>query len=130
MRARAPCFFSEGTGSEDPMGAGLSREQIYTRTRTLLRGIQRELVAAGVPCHYCKRAIRYGVGVPSEKADLSKLPDRDFSVDYGHGNMSNGESVLTAHIRVEYDGTVEDFYGLDFEAGMARVRVLFGKEAR
>lgn len=111
------------------MGAGLSPEKIYSRTRTLLRGIQRELVAAGVPCHYAKRALHYGIGVPLEKADLSKLPDRDFTISYGHGNMSNGESVLSAYIRVEYDGTVEHFRELDFEAGMARVQVLFGKEA-
>ena len=111
------------------MGAGLRPSQIYSRTRTRLNGIARELRAAGVPCRYEKRALHYGVAVPLEKADLSKLPDRDFTISYGHGNMSNGESVMWAYIRVEYDGTVEHFRGLDFEAGMARVRVLFGKEA-
>ena len=109
------------------MGAGLSKTQVYARKRAIFRRLERELREAGVPCRYANKALRYGIAVPSEKADVTKLSDRDFEITYSGGNMSNGETVIMGTVAVTVDGKRKEYFGFGtFEQGMTRIKREFG----
>lgn len=93
------------------MAAGLSKRQIYTRIRSRLGRIQRELEKGGVGSFYTNRQLG---------ADQNKNPNLAFNISFNVGNMSNGETyrfpVLTIHEPVQ-----EGYGHLDFDKGIQRL---------
>jgi hypothetical protein len=116
------------------MGAGLSKKQITSRIYNRLKSLEYQLSKAGVSTQYRKgTANTRGYLVFFEGHDAHSMEefvnhrwtvDGGFNISYSHGNMSNGESVLTARIYTvlngmrrtfgwtEKDGSFEQ--GLDF----------------
>ena len=100
------------------MAAGLSQKQITSRIYNRLKSLEYQLSKAGVNTVYqsarrkCTGTRSHGVLVFFE-GDGITFPhwqgDGGFNISYSHGNMSNGESVITARIYTVLNGVHRTF---------------------
>lgn len=110
------------------MSAGISDKQASGYKRRLLYKLLVELQDAGVTCHYSRYKVRNGAEPLSfETPSLPVAPGPWFFIEYHHGHMSNGGSVLTPWVEIsDGTGSKPKFYGsLDFEKGFKRIKKLF-----
>lgn len=111
------------------MSAGISEKQASGYKRRLLLKLMRELQAAGVSCHYARYEVRNGAEpLTFENPSLPVKPGPWFLLQYHHGHMSNGESVLSPWLEINTGdrSKTELCAPLEFEKGIERVKELFG----
>ena len=114
------------------MAAGLSQKQITSRIYSRLKSLEYQLSKAGVNTQYNKgtaskrgHLVFFEEGAPVSGSECPRwVGDGGFNISYSSGNMSNGETVITARIYTvlrgvnrifgwaEKDGSFEQ--GLDF----------------
>ena len=80
------------------MGAGASREQITRKKRQLLQRIARETGGRYTAATATKAALVFGKDEGERTVS--------WTATYGHGNMSNGETVLTLEVQCWIDPSV------------------------
>lgn len=111
------------------MSAGISEKQAKGYKRRLLLKLMYELQAAGVVCHYSRYKVRNGAEpLTFEEPSLPAPSGPWFLLEYHHGHMSNGGSVLSPWLEINKgDGSKTELCApLEFEKGIERVKELFG----
>jgi len=120
------------------MSAGLSQKQITSRIYNRLKSLEYQLSKAGVNTVYqcagrrCTGNRSHGLLVFFE-GDGITFPywkgDGGFNIGYSSGNMSNGETVITAHIYTVLNGVHRSFGWTEkdgnFEQGLAFIKQHF-----
>jgi hypothetical protein len=86
-----------------------AKEQVRKAIFGKLRSLRRRLISVGVQCAY-SRSVLSGTG---------------FKITCQSGN--NGDGSLEPKISIHTGDAVEEFDGGSFEAGLARLKELFGQ---
>ena len=106
------------------MSAGISEKQAKGYKRRLLLKLMYELQEAGVPCHYSRYEVRNGAEpLTFEEPSLPGPSGPSFLLNYSHGHMSNGGSVLSPWLEINNEIVAP----LEYEKGIRRVKAIFGK---